>query len=274
MNFVAAKCPSCGADIQVDQNLETAYCSYCGSNIIVQNAIQRVKIIGPVELAGNIKTPNHAFESKLANANNWARLYFERGPGAVSYGSLKGYDAVRKYYSDAERLGANESKFYVDFSRFYVRANIEGIKNGYRYMKDKAQFINHYIFLMDSAILYADEAEKPFLIQEKQATLNMLNVELQNVREHKGGCYIATAIYGSYDCPQVWTLRRYRDTILANTWYGRAFIKLYYAVSPVIVKLFGNSNWFKGIWKPSLDKIVDKLNSDGFQNTPYNDMQW
>jgi len=25
------------------------------------------------------------------------------------------------------------------------------------------------------------------------------------------GCYIATAVYGSYNCPEVWTLRRYRD---------------------------------------------------------------
>ena len=26
-----------------------------------------------------------------------------------------------------------------------------------------------------------------------------------------GGCYVATAVYGSYDCPEVWVLRRYRD---------------------------------------------------------------
>lgn len=38
-----------------------------------------------------------------------------------------------------------------------------------------------------------------------------------------GGCYVATAVYGSYDCPQVWTLRRFRDYTLAETWYGRAF---------------------------------------------------
>ena len=44
-----------------------------------------------------------------------------------------------------------------------------------------------------------------------------------------GGCYVATAVYGSYDCPQVWTLRRYRDFALAETWHGRAFIHLYYA---------------------------------------------
>ena len=32
------------------------------------------------------------------------------------------------------------------------------------------------------------------------------------------GCYIATAVYGSYDCPQVWTLRRYRSHIGAVVW--------------------------------------------------------
>ena len=32
-----------------------------------------------------------------------------------------------------------------------------------------------------------------------------------------GGCYVATAVYGSYDCPEVWTLRRYRDLYLAKS---------------------------------------------------------
>ena len=56
------------------------------------------------------------------------------------------------------------------------------------------------------------------------------------------GCYVATCVYGSYDCPQVWTLRRYRDFELASTWYGRMFIHLYYAISPTIVKVFGKTN--------------------------------
>ena len=34
---------------------------------------------------------------------------------------------------------------------------------------------------------------------------------------NSGGCYVATAVYGSYDCPEVWTLRRYRDYTLAAT---------------------------------------------------------
>lgn len=88
------------------------------------------------------------------------------------------------------------------------------------------------------------------------------------------GCYVATAVYGSYDCPQVWTLRRYRDTKLAKTWYGRCFIYTYYAISPTIVKWFGDTNWFKKIWRGKLDSMVNKLNKSGIENTPYNDIEW
>ncbi len=89
-----------------------------------------------------------------------------------------------------------------------------------------------------------------------------------------GGCYVATAVYGSYDCPQVWTLRRFRDYTLAETWYGRAFIHTYYAVSPTLVKWFGNTNWFKNMWKPTLDRMVEKLNEKGVEDTPYDDRNW
>lgn len=87
----------------------------------------------------------------------------------------------------------------------------------------------------------------------------------------KSGCYIATCVYGSYDCPQVWTLRRYRDNTLAQTAFGRAFIRAYYAVSPTLVRLFGSSSWFKGLFRPMLDRMVKSLKSKGFKDTPYRD---
>lgn len=89
-----------------------------------------------------------------------------------------------------------------------------------------------------------------------------------------GGCYVATAVYGSYDCPEVWTLRRFRDDTLAETWYGRAFIRTYYAISPTLVKWFGETEWFKNMWKPTLDKMVKELNDNGVENTAYNDREW
>ena len=85
------------------------------------------------------------------------------------------------------------------------------------------------------------------------------------------GCYVATAVYGSYDCPQVWTLRRFRDNTLAKTWYGRAFIRVYYAISPTLVKWFGKTEWFKNLWKPTLDRMVENLNESGVEDTPYDD---
>ena len=93
-------------------------------------------------------------------------------------------------------------------------------------------------------------------------------------RKRSSGCYIATCVYGSYDCPQVWTLRRYRDNTLGATWYGRLFIRVYYAISPTLVKWFGKTTWFKRMWQGRLDKMVSKLNNDGVKNTPYQDKEW
>ena len=104
-------------------------------------------------------------------------------------------------------------------------------------------------------------------IQNKQA------VSYQQ-QSKKGGCYVATCVYGSYDCPEVWTLRRYRDDKLAKSWYGRAFIHSYYAISPTIVKLLGNTGWFKRICRRKLNRIIDRLQENGVESTPYNDRDW
>ena len=95
-----------------------------------------------------------------------------------------------------------------------------------------------------------------------------------NTTTSGGACYVATAVYGSYDCPEVWTLRRFRDNVLARTWYGRLFIHLYYAVSPVAVRLFGETEWFQTFWRGKLDSMVADLQAKGFESTPYQDKNW
>lgn len=90
-------------------------------------------------------------------------------------------------------------------------------------------------------------------------------------RQTKNGCYVATCVYSSYDCPQVWTLRRFRDNTLANSCFGRAFIKIYYALSPTLVRYFGKYNWFVNACKFLLDKLVRSLQNKGVESTPYND---
>lgn len=92
--------------------------------------------------------------------------------------------------------------------------------------------------------------------------------------QNNGGCYIATSVYGTYDCPSVWTLRRFRDYELASKFYGRLFIRLYYTISPTLVKWFGDKKWFKTFWKKKLDRMVEDLNAKGIENTPYEDKNW
>lgn len=111
---------------------------------------------------------------------------------------------------------------------------------------------------------YADACSR-LLPPEKNAQIQ----QLMQVK-HKG-CYIATCIYGSYDCREVWTLRRFRDTVLDATWFGRLFIKIYYQISPVLVERYRNKKWFRMFWKTILDRMVAKLNSRGLEDTEYFD---
>lgn len=101
-------------------------------------------------------------------------------------------------------------------------------------------------------------------------------IALQNITKStstssNSGCYIATAVYGSYDCPEVWVLRRYRDYKLMNSFGGRFFVKGYYAISPTLVRLFSDKTWFKNFWLSLLNKKVVNLKVKGFSDEQYND---
>ena len=132
-------------------------------------------------------------------------------------------------------------------------------------------------FNTDALIKYSVYEERFAFLLESKVKNNNSYVELlykYHPSQKKKGCYIATAVYGSYNCPQVWTLRRYRDDFLAKKWYGRAFIKLYYAISPVMVKWFGETLWFKKLFKSKIDRMVIALHENGIEDTPYVDKEW
>lgn len=108
-------------------------------------------------------------------------------------------------------------------------------------------------------------------IVDSLALQQLENTPSNSGSSSSGGCYIATAVYGSYDCQQVWMLRRYRDLWLKRTIPGKAFIKLYYAVSPFLVKYFGNSAFFITAWRRILDKKIGRLKEHGYSDAPYED---
>jgi hypothetical protein len=70
------------------------------------------------------------------------------------------------------------------------------------------------------------------------------------------GCFIATAVYGSYGADEVLVLRNFRDQELESNGLGRLLIRVYYFVSPTVAELLEVLPFAKKPTKYMLDKIV------------------
>ena len=70
-----------------------------------------------------------------------------------------------------------------------------------------------------------------------------------------GPCFVATAVYGDYDHPQVRKLRRFRDNTLQNFVLGRMFIKAYYRFGPALAVVPAKSVKVRNVIRAFLDLI-------------------
>ncbi len=107
------------------------------------------------------------------------------------------------------------------------------------------------------------------LIERINEKIIKINPEFEKVST--SACYVATCVYGSYDCPEVWVLRRFRDNFLDKYLLGRIFIRTYYAISPKIVRILGKTKGFKSLNKKILDRFVSLLKIKGYEDTKYID---
>ncbi len=98
MGLIKLKCPSCGADIQFDESNDFGFCTYCGTKVMQEKTIIEHKGEINVTIQKPVKIVNNDFETKFANAKNWAKIYYDRGPNLVTHGTKKGYDAVVQYF--------------------------------------------------------------------------------------------------------------------------------------------------------------------------------
>lgn len=171
---------------------------------------------------------------------------------------------------------------YLHASDFFLKVALDGIKSMPSVSKSALQTkeaqsgLNNLIeaatMFVDVGIENSTGANKTLLMKKRAEYVAIINNECQKLTTKSGGCYIATAVYGSYDCPQVWILRRYRDNTLANNLSGRVFIHVYYNISPILVKRFGKKKWFIRLWRSALDKLVKKLQDKGYEGNPYTDI--
>lgn len=144
----------------------------------------------------------------------------------------------------------------ADFNEGYcVRANLNDRQKWYDYCESFDRVWVEKLFLLSGE---KEEEQSPY------RTDGTLKADLSDFpglkerirREKSGGCYIATAVYGSYEAPEVLILRRFRDKVLLNHGWGRVFVKIYYTLSPPVAKALGNARFINRLVRGMLDRIV------------------
>lgn len=154
MKLVAAKCPNCGSNLEVNPNKETMKCEYCRSAILIDDAIEKYKI----EISGEIEVKN------LPKIDNYLKL-------AERNYKNKDYEEAYKIYGKVLELDSNNPisllrygicktllNNYIDFSMEYLinsfNETISLIKNNKHYDKNVEEFVKEVSFATDES-LYA-----------------------------------------------------------------------------------------------------------------------
>lgn len=301
------KCELCGS---IDLVKEDGYfvCQHCGCKYSVEEA-KKMMIEGTVDIQGTVKVDNSSFvEKSLSNArralgkDDWEEV--EKYYNLVEQNSPNNMEAVFFSSYGKAMLSLVDSEYFKREQKFKVlNKSISVINDCYEVTTEDKEKVLRQISdaiakMYTTSFVYnpnksIDVGSRSWNIQLFNSVRSAFLIELQQIQEvHRdeqyiqelisknsvrpqtSGCYVATAVYGSYDCPQVWTLRRYRDQDLASTWYGRAFIHTYYTISPILVKWFGGTAWFKKMWRGRLDRMVKNLQDKGYESTPYKDREW
>ena len=107
--------------------------------------------------------------------------------------------------------------------------------------------------------IYIIEQKYPKLFKELEIKI-MYTELLATINKSTGACYIATAVYGSYDSDEVLVLRRFRDEILKPTKIGRKMVAFYYKYSPYLSKKLKLNSIPSNIIKFILNRFIKFLN--------------
>jgi preprotein translocase subunit YajC len=80
-----------------------------------------------------------------------------------------------------------------------------------------------------------------------------------------GGCFIATAAYGTPTAEQIDVLREFRDTVLLKSTAGSLFVALYYQLSPPVADFISESIFLRTLVRELLvDPIVWVVEATGY----------
>jgi hypothetical protein len=194
---------------------------------------------------------------------------------AVKIGGQGGYE----YFSDplnAFRLQHLASAYMTVSNSIEER---EGIDSAITYLEKKRRLFDYLenppsLLLLSLGERYRDKKDVPharevftkILEIPETSCMGEFHAKIQqDAMEHirelqaedkKSGCFIATAVYGKDDAPEVEALRHFRDNVLLGSRAGRGFVSLYYRVSPPMADVIRGSGLARNLVRTMLLRPV------------------
>lgn len=132
-------------------------------------------------------------------------------------------------------------------------------RNGYSFLPTSAElkeFQRQMKSIMDDSPFEKSRKEAEYLNETLRKSYNEVSNHQLPKPKQKEGCYIATMVYGDYDHPQVVILRDFRDKVLLSNSLGTVFVRLYYWLSPKLVKILKDHRKTNVLIRKSLDNLI------------------
>jgi len=153
--------------------------------------------------------------------------------GVFGPGSMSNFNNLDPSYVCTDQINPSQNS-----------ARISGLVNGQVY---------HFFVLSVDA--FGNATASPRIDASPQPTEDLWR-RYRDAGGGGGGCFIATAAFGSYENRWVWVLRDFRDQVLLLHDSGRWFVDWYYAHSPPAAAWIAAHGWARAITRVLLAPLI------------------
>lgn len=134
------------------------------------------------------------------------------------------------------------------------------------WLYNEGKWLNEYFgekefpgFVMMTGIVSISKKDRNQIITSNKKDKNSFTITSSPKKKKAAGCFIATAIFDSYESVEVKKLRIFRDKYLLKNYFGRLIVLIYYRIGPTFARIIGKSKVKKGFLKKCFETLIRKI---------------